>query len=457
VSSPITFSGFNNIDFNTIVNALMQQASQPLTDLQNHQSDLQSQVSKFSTLSGYVSAVQSAAGALGTTGGLTTLGATSSDTSAVAASVGTAAVAGHYDVVVNELARAQVTASASTAPDANTTVVAQGGTLTIGGKTVTISSDVTLQGLADAINATSGIGVTATVVQSDASAYRLVLTSNATGQANGFTITNALTGGAGVTFTDTDLDGISGDSDADNAVKATDADILVNNIDIKSASNTLSTAIPGVTLTLYKKDPAATISVDVAADGSALKSKVQAFVTSYNNLVSYANTQTTAAGNGDTSSIGRDPMLRSLRSALRSGISSSYGSGTYTYLSQVGVEFTQDGTLQLNEGVFDQAVADDPDAVASLFTGASSDGAFSALSGAALQYSQSGGLLSSVQTQLNASISRLGDQIDSMTARLLQQRTALQAEFTAADAAMTQLKSQSSSLSNFNTNLTAAM
>ena len=50
------------------------------------------------------------------------------------------------------------------------------------------------------------------------------------GAANAFTITNALTGGTGVTFTDTDHDGMSGDSAADNAVEATDASLLVNNI-----------------------------------------------------------------------------------------------------------------------------------------------------------------------------------------------------------------------------------
>ena len=41
MSTPITFSGFNNIDFNLVVNSLMQQASQPLTSLQTQQKALQ--------------------------------------------------------------------------------------------------------------------------------------------------------------------------------------------------------------------------------------------------------------------------------------------------------------------------------------------------------------------------------------------------------------------------------
>ena len=44
MASPITFSGFNDIDFNLILNAVMQQASQPLTALQARQSNVESQI-----------------------------------------------------------------------------------------------------------------------------------------------------------------------------------------------------------------------------------------------------------------------------------------------------------------------------------------------------------------------------------------------------------------------------
>ena len=44
MSSPVTFSGFNNIDFNTVVNSLMAQASVPLTNLQTDQKNLQTRV-----------------------------------------------------------------------------------------------------------------------------------------------------------------------------------------------------------------------------------------------------------------------------------------------------------------------------------------------------------------------------------------------------------------------------
>src|SRR5688572_2201012 len=191
----------------------MQQASQPLTNLQSRQRALETQITRFDALATRVTALQSAAEALGTPQAVSTLAGRSSDESAVAVAVGSDAVAGHYDVVVNDLARAQVTASTSTAPDANTTVVASAGTITIGGLAVAVAGDVTLRGLAAAINDTDGIGVHAAVVKTGDASYRLVLTSQETGSAHAFTVVNGLTGS--MTF-------------GANAVDASDASILIN-------------------------------------------------------------------------------------------------------------------------------------------------------------------------------------------------------------------------------------
>ena len=65
------------------------------------------------------------------------------------------------------------------------------------------------------------------------------------------------------------------------------------------------------------------------------------------------------------------------------------------------------------------------------------------------RYTQTDGLLKGVTKQLTDQSSRLSDQIASMQERLSVRRAALQKEFIAADQAMTQLKSQSSSLANF--------
>jgi flagellar hook-associated protein 2 len=453
MSTPITFSGFNNIDFNTVLTALMAQASQPLTALQTQQSNVKAQSTTYGTLATQLSALNDAAQALGSSGDVTTFSATSSDATAVAATVGSGATAGAYDVVVNQLAKAQVTASASTAPDANTTVVATGGSITIGGATVTISGSVTLQQLANQINATAGTGVTASVVQSGASAFRLVLTGQATGASHAFTVTNALTGGAGVTFTDTNSDGISGNSAADNAQQALSADFLVNNVEVVSDTNTVSAAIPGVTLQLSRQDPLTTVSINVAADGSSLQASLQAFVSAYNTFHSFVTSQQQAAANGDQTSIGRESLLRGLTQQLNGSIRGAYGSGLFQHLAEVGVEFTQTGTLQLNTAMFSSAIAQNPGAVQSLVAGASE--AFDSVSSTITQYTQSNGLISIAQQALSSQSSQLDNQITNMQNRLNIERATLQLQFTAADTAISTLQSQTSSLSQLNGSLSS--
>jgi len=444
VSSPITLSGFNQIDFNLVLNAVMQQASLPLTNLQDRQAALRSQLSTFDTLNSRISALRSAADALGNPESVSTVSGTSSDPALVGVTVGNEAVAGEYDVVVTELARAQVTASSTTAPDANTTIVASGGTITIGGIAVTLAGDTTLQGLADAINDTEDIGVSAAVVRTSPDNYRLVLTSKATGLANAFTVSNALSGGTGVTFTDTDNNGTTGDSVEDNAVSATDAALLVNNIPVTGPSNVFDGVVPGVTITAVKKDPDTTVHVGVAPDGTALKTKVETFITAYNDIVKFLNDQRLSAGGGQASSIGRDPLVRQLHGSLRTELLGPHGAGVLTRLAEVGVEFTRSGTLELDSEMFNEAIETDGDAVRAMFAG--TDGAFRAVENVLDEYAQADGFIATAKDRLTRQITSMDAQIVAMQTRLAQQRATLQREFTEADAAMSRLKAQSSSL-----------
>lgn len=447
MGSGVTFSGFNNVDFNLILNSMMTQASQPLTALQTRQTSLQSQIRTYGTLSTKVVALQGAAKDLSDPANLNSFAAQSSNSTSLGASTGVGAVAGQYEVVVNELARAQVTASTSSSPDASTTVIASGGQITIGGKTITLSGDTTLQELANKINATTDIPVQAAVVRASAGNYKLTLTGTASGQANAFTIVNQLTGGAGITFADTDNDGVSGDSSADNAVNATDASLLVNNVAVTGSSNTFEDVIPGVTLTAYVKDPSTTIRVDVTSDTSAITTKLQRFVTAYNDIAKFVGDQRTSAIAGDGSSIGRDPLLRQLSSTLRSTLLGAHGSDTMTRLSEMGVEFTSTGTMQLNQKRLDNALATNSTAVRNLLSGV--DGAFTDVAGLLKNYTQAAGQISTVKDRLTSQIKAMDSQIESMQARLAQQRETLQRQFTEADMTLSRLKSQQSSLSSF--------
>jgi len=450
VGSPITLSGVNGIDFNLILSSIMTQESQPLQALQARQAALQAKANSFGVLATRVGALQTAAAKLSTATALAGYTATSSDASAVSVSASATAAPGRYDVVVNELARAQVTASSTTAPDVDTTIVANSGTLTIGGVTVTLTGAATLRQLADAINATSNPPARASVVQSGPSSYRLVLSARETGETNAFTITNTLTGGSGLAFGDADSDGISGDSTADNAVQASNASLLVNNIPITSTTNIIDSAIPGVTITAFRRDPTATVIVDVTADAAAVKDKVTAFITAYNDLAKFAADQVASAAKGDPSSIGRDPILSQVRRQLRASLSAQYATGgAFTALAQVGVELTRQGTLSLDDTTFATAAKSTAD-LARLFAGSTgAPGVFAGLDSMLDTFTDSNGLLPGARKHLTDQASRLSASISSMQDRLAVRRLTLQREFIAADRAMSQLKSQSGSLAQF--------
>lgn len=435
MGSPISLSGFNNIDFNLVLNAIMDQERIPVTFLENDLRNLEGQDAEYSLLATKLADVGTATEKLSTTDGFAARTLTNSDPAILTAGSSDTAPVGAYDVVVSTLARGQVTASTSTYADSDTTIVANGGTLTIGGIDVTLSGDVTLQGLADAINATTDIPVTASVLQSGTNSYQLVLTGNNTGLANAFAITNALTGGAGVTF-------------GANSVEASDAALTVNNISITSVDNTIEGAIPGTTLTLLKADPATTVTLSVARDNQEIKTLVDNFLTAYNDLTDYLDAQFTASGEGSDTAIGRDGLVRGLRNSMRQTLSQAYSvGGAFSYLAEVGIGADAAGQLTVDATLFDAALQDSRTDLESLFAGGGgAAGAFGTIETLIETYTDAGGLLPNVQDRLDTQMQGLGNRIFNLEERLEVRRASLQSEFIAADLAITQLNSQLDSL-----------
>jgi flagellar hook-associated protein 2 len=453
MSSGITFSGFNSIDFGTVLNLVMQQERAPLTALETRKSSLETQNSAFATFATKLGALESAAAALARPGSLSGLTATSSNASVVGVSATSGAVAGSYDVVVSSIARAQVTVS-ETSFAAIDTVVGSSGTIVIAGRDaestieITLDGETTLTELANKINREAGSPVSASIVRVASGDYRLVLTGKSTGVVNQFTIevTNPLAGGSGLSFLDLDGDGISGNSPGDNTQNAVDAVFTVNNLQITSDSNTVTDVIPGATLTLFQTSTEP-VRVDVARDEDAAVGAAQKLVTAYNDVLSFIKSQTNDVAAGKAG-IGRDPLVRGLRDALRATLSADYG-GVLSRLSQIGIAPDRDGVLQLDEKVFREALAASPNDVQHLLTGADGKSGFAgAMQTMLKRYTSIGGLVADARNRLDAQLLALRDRITVMEERLEQRRLTLQQEFAAADRAMSQLNSQASSLTS---------
>jgi flagellar hook-associated protein 2 len=443
----ITMTGYNNIDWGTVLNAVMSQEKQPLNNLQAQYTQLQLRSTNFATLATKLSALESAAADLQSSTGFSGRSAASTDATSVSISAGSSAATGTYDVVVTKLARAQVSTSATTVGSKDA-VVATGGSLTFTTNgvdhVVQLTGDTTLQQLADSINGTADVGVTANIVSANGR-YRLMLTADESGATSGFGVVgNALEGvvgePGGTQFTFNDVP----------AVAASDADLTVNNVQVTSSSNVFEDVIPGATITALKETGGSPIVLTVSQDSSETKTKLQSFITAYNDLNSFFASQAQSAKDGAAYTLSRDSLTRTLRREINSAILGSMTSaGSLNTLADIGLEFERDGSLTLNNTMFNDAAKTKSPDLQALFAGTSTtDGVFDLVKSAISTYTIAGGLVSDARTRLTDQMAALNDRIASEQARLDMRKIMLQKEYAAADSAIATLNAQGTSLAN---------
>jgi len=285
--------------------------------------------------------------------------ATSSESAIVTATAQTGAATANYTVVVSTLASAGTLYTASVA-NANTSILTSPATsgelnIQIGGVdgttaniAITAGVNDTLTTLAKSINtqsATNNWGITASVVN-DASGSRLAIYSQATGASGALAIPT----GSGNNTTNLTFE---------TPVGGTSALVSINGIPYYSTTNTVTGAIPDVTLNLTSADSATPVTVTVGPDTTAITNSINNFVTEYNTVIGDINTQFTVnAATNNEGPLGSDTYLRDLQSSLLSDISytttdpTSVSSGL-TSLASLGIVMNEDGTLTVNQTPID--------------------------------------------------------------------------------------------------------
>jgi flagellar hook-associated protein 2 len=357
----ITISGLGSgLDTNALIDNLMAVQRQPLTALQGRQTAVNQATSLVSSFSSKLSALATAARGLDSTSEFNATAATSSDTASVTASTVGGAVVGGYDIQVTRLAREQRTQSSTFA--SNTTALGLSGAinLTVGSGspvTVNVTNTDTLSDIASKISST-GARVNASVIY-DGSTWRMQVRGLDTGAANAITITEdpALQAGLGLS------------SPANTYQTAQDAQFTVDNVTMTRATNQVSDAAPGLSFNLLRTTTSA-VRVTVANDPAALKTKVQAFITAYNDVVNAGHSATGyGSQRASNAELAGDRTLRGALSRLSTPMASAVpgASGRYTTLGSAGISLQNDGTLKLNETTFNAALAADPVGVSRLF------------------------------------------------------------------------------------------
>ncbi len=271
------------------------------------------------------------------------------------------ATSGTFSFTVNQLAKETKVitdgfASINSAIPQGTLNITVGSTVT---NVVIDSSNNTLAGLRLAIN-NSGADVQANFLDDGSSLpSHLTISGTKTGTDNAVSLSMTI-----------DLIG-PGKVDLMNFTEtqaAQDASVTVDGIAVTSSSNTLTNVIPDSVLTLLSAGDG---TITISSDLTAIKGQIEDFVDGFNDVMGFLNDQLALdVGTETTSLLFGNFMVQNLQSNLRNLVSSGVEgvSGSFSFLSQIGIRTQNDGLLSIDDGDLDDALASDIDNVSQLFS-----------------------------------------------------------------------------------------
>jgi len=404
-----------------------------LTAIATQKTKYDAQITGYGKLQSALTNLQTAAAKLAKTDTWNSTSVTSTNT-AFAATTSTNANVGEFTINVNKSAKGQVLTTAPGTIESNTK---QLGETTGANRTITITQagadskpltvtladgDTSLNGIAKAINAANG-NVTASIVKADDGDYRLMLSSKTTGTDSDMTVT--------VTGDDT-LNAVIGSAALNEQVKSQNAVVNVNGIEIIRQSNTVTDALPGVTLTLKAPSTAdETLSVTRSTDDN--KKAVTDWVTAYNALQSTITSLTkyeppatgATAQNSSNGVLMGDSTIRGVQSDLRA-LLTNVQTGSDGIMAQVGI--TQDplegadgtfGNLKIDDKKLTQALTDNPAGVQAYFVGDGKTTGFATQMNSKLTDMLSTsvgkeGVIQNAKDGINATLKTIGKRYDAM-------------------------------------------
>ena len=368
ISSLGVGSGVLNSD---LVDKLVQAERSPVeTRLNQEKKETEAMISAFGKVQSAVTDMRLPMRKLGSPEAMQAFSASTSGDSVGVSVDSSSASPGSYSLDVQQLAKSQSLASGSFS-DRNSTSVGQG-TMTIqtGDNTTNITvdgSNDTLQGLANSIN-DSDAGVSAGIIDTG-NGYRLTLSANESGSANGATISVSDSDG-----NDTDNAGLSQFAFNDTTknltetVTAQDAKLSVNGIDVTRSSNSVEGVVDGLT---FQLQDTGTTSVEVTQDTGAVAEKVQAFVDKFNAFKSTINELTSYSQDGGGSLLTGDATVRNVENQLKRDLSQivpGLENASVRSLSDVGITTNfENGQLQFDSQKFQEQLKANPDDVTALF------------------------------------------------------------------------------------------
>ncbi|KJG38592.1 flagellar hook-associated protein [Photobacterium angustum] len=370
--------------------------------------------------------------------------ATLSDDNHFTVNANAQALSGSYQIFVEQIASAHQVKTGMPANLDSTTSVPNTGTLsfTIDGQTLdldlsTIDSDgdgqSTISELTTAINNhPDNPGVNATLVRTSGQTH-FMLASNETGVANTLSV-NANTGTTWFDDAFTNLTEISAPQDAVIWLGAETTGLKLTN-----SSNTFSNVIDGIDITATKAqtsgDPALSMAIDT--DQDATLEQVNAFIESYNKVMSTLDSYT-QTGSADTQrgALANDPTLRSIESQLNNLLRDQFEGKR---LSEIGISINREGKLEVDKDSFKNAQQTMGATIESMFNGEGN--LLDSLEDSLKPFLQfSSGIFTSRKEALRSNIDRIDDKQVALDRKYEMAYTRYLKQFTQMNQIMTQMQ-----------------
>jgi flagellar hook-associated protein 2 len=203
-------------------------------------------------------------------------------------------------------------------------------------------------------------------------------------------------------------------------------------------------AIQGVTLALTQVTQSP-IQLRVDSDPSALQSKIQSVVSSYNAVITkIQQTAGYGATAGNSKVLRGDSTLRTIAQQMSNAVLTQVaGAGTFANLKDVGISLGRDGTLSLDSTKLSQAISRDAASVSNVLAGAGSGkGVMDIMSSLADSITANNGVLGLRSDALSKSSKQLGDRVSAEQGRLDREAENLRKQFTSMDSTVAANNSQ---------------
>ncbi len=362
----ITFGGINTGLPPNLVDQLIEAEKIPIKNMQTQKGKSESRMKLVTEIETKINDIQGKIGELANSKGFTDIKLNSSDPNVINGTVDPSIAAnGTWTVEVENLAE-KAAAITNGFPDKDQTQLGVGYfrfKTPDGDKSVYITaSNNTLEGAAKAINQ-SNVGVRAAVIndrKDTDNPFKLVISTEGVGAEKGIDYPT--------------LYFLDGDQDLyfESKKEAKNGTVKVDGFDFEISDNNLKDLIPGINLELKKASPGNPVTLSVKEDHEVISGKVKGFVDATNAVLQFIQAQNKLDKTTDTSqTLGGDGLLRTVENRLRQLIQNpQYGvKSPIKTLSEIGIRFTRNGTLELDQKKFETTLGTAPDAVHGFLVG----------------------------------------------------------------------------------------